>query len=175
MKLAPIDLIHVYLEGKKITLITHKETWRYEVWKHLNQSKTDSASNAETNDSPASLNDGRVGQGTASVPDQVTDTVDAVVGERKGEGGLEEDLGRERESTEGSNHGGGLEVPSEGGGCKVGSGPEVEGAGESAAGDTVQGTTDPGDLGLVDGQVGSDRATETLLNQDLLGVLGVGR
>lgn len=98
-----------------------------------------------------------------------------MVGERKGENGLEDDLGRDGESAERSDHGGRLKVPSEGGGGKVGSGPEVEGAGESEAGDTVQGTADPGDLGLVDGKVGSDRATETLLDEDLAVVRGVGR
>lgn len=97
-----------------------------------------------------------------------------MVGERKGENGLEDDLGGDGKSTERSNHGGRLKVPSEGGGGKVGSGPEVEGAGESETGDTVQGTADPGNLGLVDGKVGSDGATKTLLDEDLAVIRGVG-
>ena len=34
---------------------------------------------------------------------------------------------------------------------------------------------DPGDLGTVDGKVGGDRAVPTLLDEDLVGVRGVGR
>jgi hypothetical protein len=103
----------------------------------------------------------------------MTETVHAVVGERKGKGRLEEDLGRKRKSTHGSDHGGRLEVPTESGGDEVGSSPKVQGTGESDTGDTVQGTADPADLGLVDGKVRGDRAGKTLLNEDLAGVLGV--
>jgi hypothetical protein len=74
-----------------------------------------------------------------------------VVGERKGQGGLEEDLGRERKSAHGGNHRGRFEVPTESGGGEVGGSPNVQGAGESYTSDTVQGTSDPADLGLVDG------------------------
>ena len=97
-----------------------------------------------------------------------------MVGKRKGEGGLEKDLSDERERTKGSNHGGRLEVPSESGGSEVSGSPEVQGAGESNAGNTVQGTADPADLGLVDAKVRGDGAEQTLFNEDLVGVLGVG-
>lgn len=159
---------------RKVTLITHKEIRRYEVRKHLNKSKTNSTGNAEANDSPASLDNHRVGETTAKIPHQVADTVHAVVGERKGNGGLEENLSHERESTHGGNHGGRFEVPAESGRGEVGSSPEVQGAGESDTSDTVQGTADPADLGLVDGKVRGDRALKTLLDEDLAGVLGVG-
>lgn len=173
-ELAPIDQIRVFLE-KKITLITHKEIRRYEIWKHLKQSKTNSTGNAEANNGPASLDNDRVGQATAKIPHQVADAVERVVGERKGQGSLEENLGGEREGTHGSNHGGRLKVPTESGGGKVGSSPEVERAGESDTADTVQGTADPADLGLVDGEMRSNRAGKTLLDEDLFGLLSVGR
>lgn len=166
-------VVHVRFEKKKITLITHKETRRYEVWKRLKQSKAHSASHTKADNSPTSFDDGRVGQSTTSVPDQVTNTVQAVVGERKGKGALEKDLSHERKSTERSDHCGRLEMPSESGGGEVSGGPEIEGAREGAAGDTVQRTTDPGDLGLVDRKVGSDGAAKTLLDKNLARVLGV--
>jgi hypothetical protein len=139
----------------------------------LNQSKTNSTSNAEANHSPASLDNHRVGETTAKIPHQMADTVHGVVGERKGQGGLEEDLGRERKSAHGSDHGGRFEMPTKSGGGEVSGSPNVQGAGESNTGDTVQGTADPADLGLVDSEVRSDRAVKALLNEDLAGVLGV--
>lgn len=157
----------------KVTLITHKEIRRYEVRKHLNQSKTNSTGNAESNNSPASLDNHRVGKTTAKIPHQVADTVHGVVGERKGQSGLEEDLSHERESTHGGDHGGRFEMPAESGGDEVGSSPEVQGAGESDTSDTVQRTADPADLGLVDGKVRGDRALKTLLDEELAGVLSV--
>ena len=72
----------------------------------LNQSKTNSTGNAEANHSPASLDNHRVGETTAKIPHQVADTVHGVVGERKGEGGLEEDLSCDRKSAHGGDHGG---------------------------------------------------------------------
>jgi hypothetical protein len=97
-----------------------------------------------------------------------------VVGEGEGQGGLEQDLGGNGKSTHGGNHGGRLKVPAESGRGEVGSGPQVESAGEGDARDTVQGGTDPADLGLVDGQVRSNRAVKTLFSQDLGRVLSVG-
>lgn len=96
-----------------------------------------------------------------------------MVGERKGKGGLEEDLGHEREGTHGGDHGGRFEVQAESGGDEVGSSPNVQGAGESDTSDSVQGTADPADLGPVDGKVRGDRALKTLLNEDLAGVFGL--
>ena len=64
-------------------------------------------------------------------------------------------------------------MPTESRGGEVGGGPEVKGAGESDTSDTVQGTADPADLGLVDAEVRSDRAVKTLLNEDLAVIVGV--
>jgi hypothetical protein len=105
----------------------------------------------------------------------MAETVHAVVGEGEGEGALEEDLGKDGHGTHGSSHGGRLEMPSESGGDEISGGPEVEGAGEGDTSDTVQRGANPANLGLVDGKVGSDGAAETLLNEDLGWVLGVGR
>lgn len=140
----------------------------------LNQSKTNSTGNAEADNSPAGLDNNGVGQSTAKIPHQVTEAVHAVVSERKSQGGLEENLGGDRQSSHGSDHRGRLDMPTESGGDEIGGSPEVQRAGESDAGDTVQGTADPADLGLVDSKVRSDRAVKTLLNEDLVGVLGIG-
>lgn len=64
-------------------------------------------------------------------------------------------------------------MPAESGRGKVGGGPQVEGAGEGDAGDTVQGRADPADLGLVDGQVRGDGTVQALLSQNVGGALGV--
>lgn len=138
------------------------------------ESKSNRTGNAQTHDSPARADDGRVVQGTTQIPGQVAETVHAVVGEGEGQGGLEQNLGSDGKSTHGSNHGGRLQVPAEGGRGEVGSGPQVESTGEGNTGDTVQGGTDPADLGLVDAQVRGDRAVQALLSQDLGRVLSVG-
>lgn len=136
------------------------------------QSKNQSANRTQANHSPAGLDDLGVGETATGIPDQVTNTVHAVVGERHGHGSLEEDLGEDREGTEGGNGGGRAEVPAEHGRSEVGSRIEVEAAGQGDTGDTVQTTADPGDLGLVDGKVGSDGAAQTLLSKELVGVGG---
>lgn len=64
-------------------------------------------------------------------------------------------------------------MPADDGGGEVCGGPQVKGAGEGDTGDTVQRTTDPADLGLVDGKVGSDRAIQPLLGEDLTRVFRV--
>jgi hypothetical protein len=58
---------------------------------------------------------------------------------------------------------------------KVGSREEVETAGKGQAGDTVERAANPGDLGLIDGKVGSDRAVQALLGEVLGRIRGVCR
>ena len=142
------------------------------MWKSV-ESKSECAAHAQANDHPAGLDDGGVGKATAQIPGKVAETVQGVVGERKGESGLEQDLGSDGESAHGSHHGGRLQVPAEDGRGEVCGSPQVERAGEDNAGDTVQGTADPADLGLVDGKVGGHRAIQALLSQDLSWVFGV--
>ena len=139
------------------------------------ESKSDRAGDAQSDDGPARLDNGGVGESAAGIPDQVAHTVHAVVGEGEGEGGLEGDLGGEGKSAHGSNHGSGLQVPADGGRGEVCGGPQVESAGEGDTGDTVQGTANPADLRTVDGQVGGDGTVQALLGQDLGRVLGVRR
>jgi len=138
------------------------------------ESKSESTGDAQSNDGPAGLDNGGVGESAAGIPNQVTHAVHAVVGEGKGQSGLEEDLGGQRESAHGSNHGGGLQVPSESRRGEVCGGPQIESAGEGDTGDTVQGTTNPADLGTVDAQVGRNGTVQALLGQDRVRVLSVG-
>jgi hypothetical protein len=64
-------------------------------------------------------------------------------------------------------------VPSSVRSDEVGDSKQVEGAGQGNAGDTVETRGDPGDLRLVDGEVGRDGAVDALLDENLLG-LGFG-
>lgn len=171
-ELAPRDRISCIVDRQNHFNNTRKLK-RYEV--KSDESKSERTGDAQSDDGPARLDNGGVGESTAGIPDEVAHAVQAVVGEGKGQGGLDGDLGGQGESTHGSNHGGGLEVPAEGGRGEVCGGPKVESAGEGETGDTVQGTADPADLGTVDGQVRSDGAVQALLGQDLGRVLSVGR
>lgn len=139
------------------------------------ESKSKGTGDAQSNDSPARLDDGGVGESAAGIPDQVADTVHTVVGEGESKSGLEGNLGGDGESSHSSNHGSGLQVPAENGGGEVCGGPQVERAGEGDTGYTVQGTADPANLGLVDGQMRGDGTVQALLGQDLGRVLSVGR
>lgn len=56
------------------------------------------------------------------------------------------------------------------GGDEVGEAEEVEGAGEEGTGDAVEGREDPGNLGLVDCEVGGHGAVEALAGEDLVGL-----
>lgn len=170
-ELAPGDRISCIIDRQRHFNNTRKFQ-RYGVKSH--ERKSESAGHAHTNHSPAGLDDGGVGETTAQIPHQVTKAVEAVVGKGESHGGLEGNLGGEGESTEGGHHGGRLQVPAERGRGEVSGSPQVEGAGECDAGNTVQGRANPGDLGLVDGKVRGNRTVQALLSQDLGGVLGVG-
>lgn len=138
------------------------------------KSKDKSAQGTQAHDRPARLDDLLVGDSTAKVPNQVADTVHAVVDEGEGHETLEADLGDEGEGSEGSGHGGGLEVPAQQGSGEICSRVKVQATGEEDTGDTVGTTADPGDLGAVDGKVGRDRAVLALLGKNLSWVGGVG-
>jgi hypothetical protein len=61
-----------------------------------------------------------------------------------------------------------LEVPADGGRDEVEDAEGVEAAGEGDAGDAVERAAVPGDLRLVDAEVGSDGAVQALLCEDLV-------
>lgn len=124
----------------------------------LDESKSKRTCHAQANDCPAGFDDGRVGEGTAGIPDQVAHAVHAVVCEGESQGGLEKNLGGNGEGTHGSDHGSRLQVPADDGGGEVCGRPQVKSAGEGDASDTVQGTTDPANLRLVDTEMRSNRA-----------------
>lgn len=99
--------------------------------------------------------------------------VERVVGERHGDGELGEGLEGEGPRGEAGGEHGALEVPADGGRDEVEDAEGVEAAGEGDAGDTVERRAVPGDLRLVDAEVGSDGTVEALLCEDL--VRGLGR
>lgn len=86
---------------------------------------------------------------------------------------FDEDLGQQWQSAKRSRNRCGFQVPADDGGNKVGGGEHVESARGDRAGDTVQGTGVPGNLGAVDGQVRSDGAVQALLRENLGRVGGV--
>lgn len=63
---------------------------------------------------------------------------------------------------------GGFDVPAQGRGDQVEGTVDVEAAGEDAAGDAVEGGAVPGDLGLVDGEMGGYGAVEALVGEDVV-------
>jgi hypothetical protein len=89
--------------------------------------------------------------------------------ERNGHGQAEfdKDLGQQWQSTKRSRDRCGFKVPADDGGNQVSGCVDVESARGDRAGNTVQGTGVPGDLGAVDGQVRSDGPVQTLLRKDL--------
>lgn len=100
--------------------------------------------------------------------------VKRVVSERQRNSDLGEDLKGQRPSGEAGGDGGALEVPADGGRDQVCGAEDVEGAGESDTGDAVEGTAVPGDLRLVDAEMGRDGAVQALLCEDGVGCLGFG-
>lgn len=57
---------------------------------------------------------------------------------------------------------------------EVGCAEDVEAAGEDGTGDAVEAGGDPGDLGLVDGEVGGDGAEAALGGEDRVGLVRGG-
>lgn len=100
--------------------------------------------------------------------------VEGVVGERHRNGELGEDLECQRPGGEAGGEHGALEVPADSRRDQVEDAEDVEAAGEGNAGDTVEGGAVPGDLRLVDAEMGCDRAVQALLCEDLVRGLGGG-
>lgn len=138
----------------------------------LQESQRKGAHNTKANHEPTRLLHLLVGDHARGVPDQMPQAVERVVGERHGDGELGEGLEGERPRGEAGGEHGALEVPTDGGCDEVEDAEGVEAAGEGDAGDTVERRAVPGDLRLVDAEVGSDGAVEALLCEDLVGGLG---
>lgn len=139
---------------------------------NLQKSKVKSANHAEADNSPAGLNNHLVVDTTTGIPCQVSETVHAVVGEGKSEDALEADLCGRRETSESSSQRGRLEVPAEQGSSEVGGCEEVQGARQDDSSDSVKTAEIPRNLGSVDGKVGRNRTSQTLLGEELSGIGG---
>lgn len=101
------------------------------------------------------------------------DAVDEVKGERESQGELDGALDDKGQSSEAGSQGSALDVEAEKRRGEVGGEVDVRSAGERAAGDTgPSGGAEPGLFHLVDAQVRRDGAFETLLDEDLLALLG---
>jgi len=128
-------------------------------------------SDRQADGSPAGADDLLVLEAETKIPRQMPEAVVRVEEEGEGEEALDAELNGEWPGGDGGNHRLRLEVPSGVGGGQVGEAEDVERAAEGDSSDTVQGGSIPGDLGLVDGQVGGDGAVQALLVDNLLGLL----
>lgn len=81
---------------------------------------------------------------------------------------LGQDLQDHRPRREARCEHGRLDVPAEGGRDQVEGAIEVEAAAEDAAGDAVERGAVPGDLGLVDAEMGGYGAVEALVGEDIV-------
>jgi len=80
----------------------------------------------------------------------VPHAVEAVVGEGKRNSQLDEELGRERKSTECGSDGRRLEMPAQQWSGEIRSGEDIQTTRENRSRNTVKSTAVPGDLGAVD-------------------------
>jgi hypothetical protein len=101
-------------------------------------------------------------------------SVERVVSKRHCNSELGEDLERQRPRGEAGGQHGALEVPADGGRNQVQDAEDVEAAAQGDTGDAVEGRAVPGDLRLVDAEMGRDGAVQALLCEDLVRGLGRG-
>ena len=95
-------------------------------------------------------------------------TVERVVSERHRNSELRQSLKSQGPGREAGSEHRALEVPADGGRDEVQDAEGVEAAGEGDAGDAVERRAVPGDLRLVDAEVGGDGAVQALLCEDLV-------
>lgn len=137
------------------------------------ESESKGAEDAQPHHSPTRLDDLLVGDSPTKIPDQVADSVEAVVGERKSHKTLEKNLGNNGKSSESSGHGGRLQMPAKQRRGEVCSRVKIQRTRKGESGNTVKTTADPSDLGAVDGKVRGNGTVQTLLRKDLGRVRGV--
>lgn len=134
----------------------------------LQESQRKRAHNTKPNHKPTRLLHLLVVDHARGIPSQMPQTVERVVRERHGDGELGEGLEGQRPGRKAGGEHGALEVPADGGRDEVEDAEGVEAAGEGDAGDAVERRAVPGDLRLVDAEVGSDGAVQALLCEDLV-------
>jgi hypothetical protein len=140
----------------------------------LQESKRNSAHNAQPHNRPASLLHLLVVDHTSSVPRQMPQAVERVVSERQRDRNLRQNLKSQRPRGEAGSEHGALEVPADSRRDQVQDAENVEAAGEGDAGDAVERATVPGDLRLVDAEMGRDGAVQALFGEDRVRGLGGG-
>lgn len=104
----------------------------------------------------------------------MSQAVEGVEGEGQGEGSLERQLCSEGPGGEGGGDGEGLEVEADKGRDGIGGAKGVHGACENDAGNAVGAGQVPGQLGLVDGEMGGDGTELALGDEDVVGLGGGG-
>lgn len=134
----------------------------------LQESQRKRAHNAKTNHKPTRLLHLLVVDHARSIPNQMPQAIERVVSERHRDSELRQSLESEGPGGEAGGEDGALEVPADGGRDEVEDAEGVEAAGEGDAGDAVEGAAVPGDLRLVDAEVGSHGAVQALLCEDLV-------
>lgn len=141
---------------------------------YLQNGQDGAANESQANNGPSGDGNLLVGDAHGKIPHQVSDAVEAVEGERKADEELGRELGDNRPGSEGGGERGALKVPAQGGGRQVGEAEEVEGARHDDSGQAVEHGQVPGDLGLVDAEMGCYGAVQALFGEDLARGLGVG-
>ena len=111
----------------------------------------------------------------AGIPRQMPDAVPSMKRKRPRNPKLQDALAHGAEAAEPLRHGGRLEVPAQQWRNQVRGAEYVDAAREDAAGDAVEGGSVPGDLGLVDGEVGGDGPVAALGDEDGVLVCGLRR
>ena len=101
------------------------------------------------------------------VPRQMSQPVEAVVGERQRRNQLDADLGDEGPLCETGRHRGAGELQTEERCREIADAEEVHAPGQHDGSHAVEPGPDPGDLGLVDAQMRRHGAVETLVREDL--------
>ena len=100
-------LTGIRYNAQKTVLVKQDQLNRYDTRKSQ-ESESKGTEDAQAHHSPTRLDDLLVGNSPTKIPDQVTDSVKAVVGEGKSHNTLEKDLGDNGKGSESSGHGGRL-------------------------------------------------------------------
>ncbi len=141
------------------------------------QRQANRAENTQRHHRPSRLNNLLIRDQMRSIPRQMPQPVQAMEGEREREERFRSNLQDQWPSSKRGRNGRALHVQTDVWCDEVEGAEDVEGAAEGAAGDAVEAGEVPGDLGIVDGEMGGDGAVEALAGEDLVvfGCFGDGR